>query len=119
MVLALVGACSSAEAEERTLTGKWTINIPGGATYYFRQVGDEVWWMGDSKDDGKTWTNIGHGHVKGNELTVKWADVPRGRFLGSGTVTFKLVTKGNAIVELQKTNEESAKFGGDKFTPQK
>jgi hypothetical protein len=114
MVLALAGVCSSAQAAEGKLTGKWSINTGEGDTYYLRQVDDEVWWIGESKDGGKSWTNIGHGHVKGNELTMRWADSPRGSYSGSGTVTFELVTKEGQIVELKKKKQEGpGTFGGD------
>ncbi len=113
MVLALGSVCSSAQAAEDNLTGKWSINTGDGDDYYLRQVIDEVWWMGESWDTGRRWTNIGHGHLKGNELTIRWADSPRGSNSGSGTVTFELVTRGDRIVELKKTKQEGGSFGGD------
>lgn len=41
------------------LTGVWAASDVG--TYYVRQVGDEVWWLGLSRDQGRTFANIFHG----------------------------------------------------------
>ena len=119
MVLAFVGECSSANAGKVMLTGKWSINCGGGGTYYLRQINDEVWWIGESPDGGRTWTNIGHGQIKGKVLTVRWADAPRGSCSGSGIITLELVTKGDEVVELRKTKQDGANFGGDTFKPLK
>src|SRR4051812_17114361 len=62
------------QAEETSLTGKWSCDDEG--TYYLRQVGKTVWWMGKSKNDGQAWTNGFRGTLKDNVVTGDWADVP-------------------------------------------
>jgi len=68
------------------LTGVWAASDVG--TYYVRQVGDEVWWLGLSRDQGRTFANVFHGFAQyrgadGEPLAKPliegdWADVPIG-----------------------------------------
>jgi hypothetical protein len=46
----------------RDMNGVWRAN--DGGTYYVRQVGNDVWWVGMSADGGKTWTNVFKGGAK-------------------------------------------------------
>jgi hypothetical protein len=55
--------------------GVWKGN--DGGTYYMRQIGGDVWWLGQSADGGKSFTNVFHGQVHGNKLTGGWLDLPR------------------------------------------
>jgi hypothetical protein len=63
-----------------------------GGTYYVRQIGNDVWWVGMSSDNGKSWTNVFHGQIKGNRFAGGWLDVPKGgnasKNAGKLTVTF-------------------------------
>jgi len=45
-----------------------------GGTYHVRQIGNDVWWSGDSPD--LRVKNVFHGQIKGNILTGGWLDVP-------------------------------------------
>ena len=72
-------------AAPRDMNGVWRAN--DGGTYYVRQLGNEVWWLGMSPDDGRTWTNVFHGTRNGNTVTGTWADVPKGRVAGGGMMT--------------------------------
>jgi hypothetical protein len=39
------------------LTGTWKAN--DGGTYYIRNIGNDVWWLGiSSNDDGKAFSNV-------------------------------------------------------------
>ncbi len=119
VVLALASVCPAAQAAEVNLTGKWSINTDGGGTYYLRPVDDEVWWVGESPDGGQTWTNVGHGHIKGDKLSVKWADSPRGSCKGSGAVTWEVIVKDGDVAEIKKTDQVGDNFGGDALEPLK
>ncbi len=72
------------------LTGVWAADDVG--TYYVRQVGDTVWWLGLSRDRGQTFANvfqgtIQHGAAPG-ELTLSgdFADIPLGGSRSSGSI---------------------------------
>jgi hypothetical protein len=67
-----------------SLTGVWSATDQG--TYYLRQVGNTVWWLGVSSDDGWTFANIFRGTVEGNTITGDWSDVPRGVFQNGGVL---------------------------------
>ena len=69
------------------LSGRWYGN--DGGTYYLRRFGNEVWWVGISGDQGKSWTNAFHGTRNGDVITGEWVDV-RGKTPGTGTLTLKL-----------------------------
>src|SRR6185369_10844771 len=55
------------------LSGRWYGN--DGGTYYLRRFGNEVWWVGISGDQGKSWTNAFHGTRNGDVITGEWGDV--------------------------------------------
>ena len=71
------------------LTGKWRCN--DGGVYFIRQVGNELWWYGESQDAGRGWSNVFHGKIRGNQVTGKWADVPRGPARNSGDISLQLI----------------------------
>jgi hypothetical protein len=71
------------------LTGVWDSNDVGTGTYYVRQLRDDtVWWLGLSRDQGRTFANVFHGHIRFRDdegvrletpvLVGDWVDVPVG-----------------------------------------
>lgn len=64
-----------------TLTGKWTADDQ--ALYYLRQVGNTLWWMGLSHDQGRSFSNVFCGVVSqsGDEVEISGdlVDVPLGK----------------------------------------
>lgn len=48
------------------LTGSWASSDVG--TYYVRQVGNTVWWLGLSSDQGLTFANVFQGNIQGNSI---------------------------------------------------
>ena len=75
-------------AQANGLTGAWSNN--DGGIYYIRQVGNYVWWYGESGDGGKRWSNVFRGTISGNKIIGHWADVPKGSILGSGEMTLSI-----------------------------
>ncbi len=45
-----------------------------GGTYHIRQIGNDVWWTGDSADHRIK--NVFHGQINGDLLKGGWLDVP-------------------------------------------
>jgi hypothetical protein len=73
------------------LSGVWAADDVG--TYYVRQVGDTVWWLGLSHDRGQTFANVFQGTIQrliplGPGVTVQgdWADIPLGGLRGNGSL---------------------------------
>jgi hypothetical protein len=73
------------------LSGVWAADDVG--TYYVRQVGDTVWWLGLSHDRGQTFANVFEGTIQrliplGPGVTVQgdWADIPLGGLRGNGSL---------------------------------
>jgi hypothetical protein len=70
------------------LTGVWQSN--DGGTYYLRQIGNVVWWIGLSGgNDGRTYSNIFKGTITTlagyeNVIEGEFVDVPRGAIMNSG-----------------------------------
>jgi hypothetical protein len=93
----------------RDFTGKWRCN--DGGIYLIRQVGTELWWYGQSQDAGKSWSNVFHGQIKGNQVTGKWADVPHGRTRNSGDMSLQIVGN-NKLRAIHKRGG----FGGSEWT---
>jgi hypothetical protein len=60
-----------------------------GGTCYMRQIGGDMWWLGESSDGGGGFTNVFHGQIQGNKVTGGWLDLPRdvaARRTNAGTV---------------------------------
>jgi len=58
------------------LTGVWHCDDVG--TYYVRQVGSTVWWLGLSRDQGRSFANVFKGTLDQHSVTGEWADIPIG-----------------------------------------
>ncbi|HZS54522.1 MAG TPA: hypothetical protein VFA65_08980 [Bryobacteraceae bacterium] len=61
------------------LTGTWAASDIG--TYYVRQSGNTIWWLGLSRDQGLTFANVFHGTIQNGVVTTKPVQT------GAGTVT--------------------------------
>jgi hypothetical protein len=70
------------------IEGIWRAN--DGGTYYLRQIGNTLWWYGESSPTNPFWTNVFVGTVQNNEISGSWADVPKGGAQGSGVMTLKV-----------------------------
>jgi hypothetical protein len=90
------------------LTGIWKGQDQG--TYYVRQVGDNIMWIGMSTNDGRSWTNAFAGKIAGDTISGTWVDVPRGKIGGVGGLTLKVSQVGANIV-IQKIGSTGSGFG--------
>lgn len=61
-----------------------------GGTYYVRQVGNQLWWYGESGDGGRSWSNVFNGTISGDTVQGNWADVPKGATRNSGYMTLRI-----------------------------
>ena len=91
------------------LTGKWRGN--DGGAYFLRQVGNQVWWYGQSGDGGGSWTNVFHGRIEGHQVLGTWADVPQGRVMNSGEMSLQVVAP-NLLRAVNRTGG----FGGSEWS---
>jgi len=91
--------------QQALLTGPWANDDAG--TYYLRQIGNTVWWLGMSVDEGRTFANVFRGTLQNNQISGNWADVPLGATENSGTLT---VTAGQG--DLSTTLSRTAVTGG-------
>ncbi|WP_157229329.1 hypothetical protein [Rivularia sp. PCC 7116] len=116
-----IGSPSNLEASEiksrqiksPKLIARRTVNLSGrwrasdGGTYYLKQIGNELWWFGESPNQGATWSNIFHGQIQGKQIAGKWVDVPKGRNNLAGEITLKVLSP-NRLRAVRKTGG----FGG-------
>lgn len=79
------------------LTGVWDA---GGATFYVRQLGKEIWWFGELSPTNPRWTNVARGTVDNKLVHVKWVDVPKGETRGQGTLTLRIVDSKHMKIEV-------------------
>jgi hypothetical protein len=124
-VLAYIPINSTAQyAIREDLTGIW--RGQDGSTYYVREFPNEYWdpsgvcrpgeqycrpahdygelkdlgrdimWVGLSADDGKSWANVFVGKYNVDRITGTWVDVPRGKAVGSGTLTLEVWRHGRS-----------------------
>ena len=95
----------------KDMNGVWKSN--DGGTYYVRQAGNEVWWVGMSKDGGRSWTNVYKGVRNGATVTGTWADVPHGRARSGGTLNLQVA--GTTGVLGFNRREVTGGFGGSRW----
>jgi len=79
-------------AQASSLSGVWNCN--DGGVYFVRQVGNEMWWYGQSSDGGTTWSNVFRGVIRGNQIAGRWADVPKGSVRGYGEMVLLISDTG-------------------------
>ncbi len=93
------------------LTAKWTSN--NGGVYYINQIGDKVIWFGeqDYRVGKPVWANVGVGKRTGDTITLDWADVPKGRNGGKGSITLKVSSADKITL-----TTSSGGFGGTVWT---
>ena len=112
-ILGLSWALTSANVQAMcaappSLGGLWHAN--DGGTYQVRIAGTNVFWTGKSADNGRTWTNVFKGTLKGGIITGEWADVG-GRNHGSGTLTLRV--SGTAF--MQRIGATGSGFAGTRW----
>jgi hypothetical protein len=83
-----------------------------GGKYYLRQLDNEILWYGEEDALDPSWSNVAHGVIKGNTITVKWADVPKGEIMQSGNLVIK-INSNDELVLVQQTGEY---FGTETWT---
>ena len=94
------------------LTGAWHADDIG--TYYLRQIGNTLWWLGMSRDQGRTFMNVFRGTIGSNGIEGTWVDVPVGA--GGARSGGILTLTGHAVsTELTKTSQTSF-FGASAWT---
>jgi len=91
------------------LTGRWRCN--DGGSYFIRQVGSELWWYGQSRDGGATWSNVFHGRIQGNQVIGRWADVPHGRIQNAGEMSLQILG-----ADKLRATRRTGGFGGSEWT---
>ncbi|MFD3992842.1 hypothetical protein [Streptomyces sp. NPDC058583] len=98
-----------------TLTGTWAGDDHG--TYYLRQVGNTLWWMGLSHDQGRSFSNVFCGVVIQNgggvEVIGDLVDLPLGARQGASRLTLLssentvLTAAGGAMKRWKKLSDRS------------
>lgn len=112
LILAMPGFGHTQCVAPRDMNGIWHAN--DGGRYFVRQVGNDIWWVGMSGDNGDTWTNVFRGSRKGNVIVGQWADVPKGRVRSSGDLHLR-VEGVTAILGFSRTYVTGG-FGGSRWS---
>ncbi|HEX9320408.1 MAG TPA: hypothetical protein VF884_15855, partial [Nitrososphaeraceae archaeon] len=96
------------------LTGIWTAD--DGGTYYIKQLGNMVWWLGMSGNNGESFTNIFRGMIQdNNKIDGEWTDVPKGDTRNHGILFLNISSNFSNGTQLQKI-EQTGGFGGSVWT---
>jgi hypothetical protein len=73
------------------LTGTW-VSLSDGALYYITQVGDEVWWYGESSSTSPFFANAARGTFDGTlALILNSVDVPKGATTSIGIFVIEVL----------------------------
>ena len=116
-ILALTLAPITSFSQTEKKVEKSVYNLDGvfsgaGGKYYLRQLDNELLWYGEEDAVSPSWSNVAHGDIKGNTITIKWADVPKGEVMQSGSLVIRI--KSNDELELVKQTGEF--FATDSWT---
>jgi hypothetical protein len=104
-----ISGVKSAYQPPTDLTGVW--NCDDGGKYYIRQLGNKIWWYGESNPNSPGWSNVMYGTINGNTINGNWADVPKGGSLNNGIMKL-MIESNNKMSATQKTGG----FGGSVWT---
>jgi hypothetical protein len=91
------------------LSGVWNGN--DGGTYYLNQVGERLFWYGESGARNPNWSNVFVGRVNADRVRGEWADVPKGRARNEGRLVLRVEAGGAVLVAIDK----SGGFGGSRW----
>jgi hypothetical protein len=95
-----------------TLSGVWHGSDNG--TYYIRQLGSIVWWLGLSRDQGRSFANVFRGSIsESGPLVGEWVDVQMGvgGVLSGGTLTLQGDQSDTQLSTTLTKTAETASFG--------
>ena len=95
----------------KDMNGVWKSN--DGGTYYVKQTGNNIWWVGMSPDGGKSFTNVFKGVRNGAIVTGTWSDVPHGKTRSGGILNLH-VDGTNGVLGFSR-REVSGGFGGSRW----
>jgi hypothetical protein len=104
-------------AQPVTLSGTWHGSDSG--TYYVRQLGSQVWWLGLSRDQGRSFANVFCGSIsQGGTIEGQWVDVPMGigGVLSGGTLTIDGDQPDTQLSTTLTKTAETANFGAWTWT---
>ncbi len=109
LVLMPVTTFSQDEKSVDNRNDKLVYNLDGvfsgaGGKYYLRQLDDEILWYGEEDAVSPTWSNVAHGIIKGNIIKLKWADVPKGDIMQSGSLVIR-IDSNDELVLLEQAGE--------------
>lgn len=96
LAIATLSVACDARAQNINLTGVW--HTVGGVTFYVRQTGNRIWWLGEQAPANPRWTNVASGTISGGVVRVKWVDVPKGQTEHEGTLALRVVTPSHLVV---------------------
>jgi hypothetical protein len=88
------------------LTGIW--NCDDRALYYVRQLGSRIFWIGERSPQNPRFCNVAYGSVSPFEVTIEFADVPKGVNREWGTMVLQITDNGTRMTATKKTGN----FGG-------
>jgi hypothetical protein len=74
----------------------------GGGKYYIRQIDNNIMWYGEDNATSPSWSNVGCGIIKGEEITLQWADVPKGPVLQKGDLILKIESNDRLVLVTQR-----------------
>jgi hypothetical protein len=100
-------ACPFVLAQD--LSGVWSCD--NGGTFYFHQIGNTIWLLGEDKPSNPDWTDVAKGNIDKDIISLEWADVPKGKFNSEGTLILRIIS-GDALQTISATGG----FSGSKWT---
>lgn len=95
-------------ADNVDLTGVW--HTVGGVTFYVRQSGNEIWWFGEQAAVNPRWTNVASGTIEGDQIRVRWMDVPMGGTRNQGRLGLRVVSADHLVVDENPDNFWNAEW---------
>ncbi|VVB68922.1 Putative peptidoglycan binding domain protein [uncultured archaeon] len=99
--------CPSVIAQD--LSGIWSCD--NGGTFYIRQIGNTLWWLGENNPGNPDWADVAKGSIDRDVISLEWADVPKGTNNLQGTLVLRIESD-----EVLQMISSTGGFGGSNWT---
>lgn len=97
------------------LSGVWDCDDNG--RYYIVQIGSDIYWYGELDTVNPGWSNVAVGTIDGDTISLKWADVPKGKVKQNGVLILKLTeSQSPDNLQILTVVNKTGNFGGSKWT---
>lgn len=96
-ILVVMLCLAAVGAQAMDLTGTWASG--SGSKVYIRQIGNEIYFFTEPAAVNPYGATVAYGIAQGNELHLKWADVPKGGNRNAGIMVWTVESDRKIVIK--------------------